>query len=287
MRRVGFDPRGWSTLCLLALCKEGRGAYNRRVLPSPTYIISDAHLGVADRDAERLLLAFLRDIRRDARALIINGDLFDFWFEWKRVIPKAGYRILGALADLVDDGVQLTWVAGNHDCWGGEFLRDEMGIEYVMGAWTGDLAGWASRVEHGDGLRKVEDRRYRALRVVLRHPLAIRAFRWIHPDLGTRLALGSSHASRTYRAKDGGSGLLKVAMQQLADDRSLSLLVYGHSHVPVVERADGGGVYANAGTWLGDSTFLRVTNDAVELRRFRITGSGPASDLLRREPARR
>ncbi len=257
------------------------------MLPSPTYIISDAHLGVADRDAERLLLAFLRDIRRDARALIINGDLFDFWFEWKRVIPKAGFRILAALADLIDDGVQLTWVAGNHDCWGGAFLRDEMGIDYVMGAWTGELAGWSTRVEHGDGLREVEDRRYRALRRVLRNPLAIRVFRWLHPDLGTRLALGSSHASRTYRAKDGGSGLLKVAMQQLATESTLSLLVYGHSHVPVVERAETGGVYANAGTWLGDSTFLRVTNEAVELRRFRITRSGPSSDLLRREPARR
>ncbi len=76
-------------------------------------------------------------------------------------------------------------------------------------------------------------------------------------------------------------------MQQLAAERSTALLVYGHSHVPVVERAETGGVYANAGTWLGDSTFLRVTNDAVELRRFRITRSGPSSDLLRLEPARR
>lgn len=257
------------------------------MLPSPTYIISDAHLGVADRDAERLLLAFLRDIRRDAKALIINGDLFDFWFEWARVIPKSGYRIIAALADLADDGAAIVWVAGNHDCWGGSFLRDEVGVHYVVGAWTGDIAGWSARIEHGDGLRDVEDRRYRALRRVLRHPAAIRVFRWLHPDLGTRLALGSSHASRTYRAKDGGSGLLRVAMQQLAAERSLGLLVYGHSHVPVVERAESGGVYANAGTWLGDSTFLRVTHDAVELRRFRITRSGPASDLLRREPARR
>ncbi|MEP7382498.1 MAG: UDP-2,3-diacylglucosamine diphosphatase [Gemmatimonadota bacterium] len=256
------------------------------MIPSPTYIISDAHLGVADRDAERLLLAFLRDIRRDAKALIINGDLFDFWFEWKRVIPRVGYRVLAALADLADAGVHITWVAGNHDCWGGGFLRDEVGVDYLAGPWTGDIAGWSSRVEHGDGLRDVEDRRYRVLRWVLRHPLAIRIFRWLHPDLGMRLALGSSHASRSYRAKDGGSGLLKVAMQQLASEHPIQLLVFGHSHVPLVERAETGGVYANAGTWLGDSTFLRVTDEAVELRRFRISLSGPSSDLLRREPAR-
>jgi UDP-2,3-diacylglucosamine hydrolase len=256
------------------------------VLPSPIYIISDAHLGVGDREAEGLLLAFLREIRRDAKTLVINGDLFEFWFEWKRVIPKAGYRVLAAIADLADAGVRIVWIAGNHDCWGGEFLRAEVGVEYLMGPWRGRLAGWDAHVEHGDGLRDEEDRKYRALRRVLRHPLSIGAFRWLHPDLGTRLALGSSHASRTYRAKDGGSGLLKVAMRTLASDPSLQLLVYGHSHVPVVERADTGAVYANPGTWLGDSTFLRVTDDGVELRRFRITHSGPSSDMLRRESAR-
>jgi UDP-2,3-diacylglucosamine hydrolase len=256
------------------------------VLPSPCYIISDAHLGVADAESERLLLAFLRDIRRDARSLVINGDLFDFWFEWQRVIPRAGYRVLAALADLADHGVQIVWVAGNHDCWGADFLRRDVGVDYLVGTWLGSIAGWNTRVDHGDGLRDEEDRKYRALRHVLRHPLAIWAFRWMHPDVGARIALGSSHASRTYRAKDGGSGLLKVAMRDLERDATLQLLVFGHSHVPVVERAESGGVYANAGTWLGDSTFLRVTEDAVELRRFRISLSGPSSDLLRREPAR-
>ncbi len=256
------------------------------MLPSPCYIISDAHLGVADRDAERLLLAFLRDIRRDARSLVINGDLFDFWFEWERVIPRAGYRILAALADLADDGVQIVWIAGNHDCWGGEVLKQDVGVDYLLGTWRGEIAGWVTRIDHGDGLRDEEDRKYRALRTVLRNPLAIRAFRWLHPDVGARIALGSSHASRTYRAKDGGSGLLQVALRDLEQEPSLQLLVFGHSHVPVVERAPGGGLYANAGTWLGDSTFLRVTPEAVELRRFRLSSAGPTSDLLRREPAR-
>lgn len=255
------------------------------MLPTPCYIISDAHLGVADRDAERLLLSFLREIRADARSLVINGDLFDFWFEWRHVIPRVGFRILAALADLADDGVQIVWVGGNHDCWGGEVLRRDVGIHYVLGTWRGDVAGWNTRIDHGDGLRDEEDRRYRALRLVLRNPLAIRAFRWIHPDLGARIALGSSHASRSYRAKDGGAGLLKVALRDLDQEPALDLLVFGHSHVPVVERAPGGGVYANAGTWLGDSTYLRITPDAVELRRFRRSSTGPrTSDLLRREP---
>lgn len=257
------------------------------MLPTPCYIISDAHLGVADRDSERLLLAFLREIRGDARSLVVNGDLFDFWFEWRHVIPRAGYRILAALADLAEAGVQIVWVAGNHDCWGGDILRNDVGVHYLLGTWHGDIGGWATRIDHGDGLRDAEDRKYRMLRAVLRHSLSIRAFRWLHPDLGARIALGSSHASRNYRAKDGGSGLLKVALRDLAQAPELDLLVFGHSHVPVVERAPGGGLYANAGTWLGDSTYLRVTPEAVELRRFRRSLTGPAtSDLLRREPAR-
>ncbi len=266
-----------------AFVKRVHGRYTRRVLISPCYVISDAHLGVADRDAERLLLSFLRSIRADAKSLVINGDLFDFWYEWKRVMPRAGFRVLAAIADLADAGVKVVWVAGNHDCWGGEMLREELGIDYVIGTWRSEIAGWRTRVDHGDGLREVEDRRYRVLRGVLRNPLAIRAFRWLHPDLATRIALGSSHASRSYRAKDGGAGLLRVAMHDLEAESTLQLLVLGHSHVPVVERAQSGGLYANAGTWLGDSTFLRVTEDAVELRRWRVGLSGEVSELLRRE----
>lgn len=270
-----------------AFVKGAPGAYTRRVLPTPCYIISDAHLGVADRDSEWLLLAFLREIRADARSLIINGDLFDFWFEWRHVIPRAGYRVLAAIADLADAGVRIVWVGGNHDCWGGEVLRNDVGVDYLLGTWRGEIGGWVTRIDHGDGLRDAEDRKYRALRAVLRNPAAIWAFRWLHPDLGARIALGSSHASRNYRAKDGGAGLLKVAMHDLKHDPALDLLVFGHSHVPVVERATGGGLYANAGTWLGDSTYLRVTPEAVELRRFRVSLTGPAtSDLLRREPPR-
>lgn len=256
------------------------------MLPSPCYIISDAHLGVADAASERLLLTFLHALRGEARALVINGDLFDFWFEWRHVIPRAGYRILAAIADLAEAGTPVLWVAGNHDCWGGEVLRRDVGVEYVTGTWRGNIAGWMTRIDHGDGLRDAEDRRYRMLRSVLRHPVAVHAFRWLHPDLGARIALGSSHASRTYRAKDGGKGLLEVAMRDLDGDPELALLVLGHSHVPVVERAPSGGLYANAGTWLGDSTFLRVTDDAVELRRYRAGRSPALSDLLRRETPR-
>jgi UDP-2,3-diacylglucosamine hydrolase len=235
------------------------------VLTAPCYIVSDTHLGVASRQIERTFVSFLRSLGGEARSLIINGDLFDFWFEWKTVIPRRSFRALAALAELKDEGLDILWVAGNHDCWGGEILREDVGVSYIVGAWEGTVAGWKVRIEHGDGLREREDRGYRMIRPIMRNALAIKAFRLLHPDWASRLAHGSSNASRTYRAKDEGRGLRRYAEQQLASAKDLDLLVYGHSHVPALERMAGGGVFGNAGSWLDAPTFLRLTDEAIEL----------------------
>jgi UDP-2,3-diacylglucosamine hydrolase len=252
------------------------------VLPSPCYLISDAHLGAAPRDVERQVLAFLRAIKGRAGSLVINGDLFDFWFEWRTVVPRRGMRVLAALADLQEARTQVLYIAGNHDCWGGEVLRDDLGLTYHVGTWEGELAGWSTRLDHGDGLRDAEDKKYRRLRTVIRHPLSVRAFRLLHPDLASRLASGSSEASRTHRARDGGAGLRRVAMGALAEAPSLDLVVYGHSHVPALERAPTGGVYANAGSWLDAPTFLMLTPERIELRSFDGSAEGVRLDALDR-----
>ncbi len=238
-----------------------------RVLPAPCFVFSDAHLGVTPPTVERALLGFLEHVRDAAGSVIINGDLFDFWFEWRTVIPRSGFRVLAALSRITEVGIPVLWVAGNHDCWGGDVLTKDVGVRYHAGPWTGSIAGWQTRVDHGDGLRDVEDRRYRLLRRVLRHPWSIRAFRWIHPDLGSRIALGSSHASRTYRARDGGEGLRQVAHRELRSMPDTDLLIYGHSHVALLERTESG-VYANAGTWMDDTTYLTIRDDAVRLHRW-------------------
>ena len=243
-------------------------------LPSPCHVVSDLHLGAAPREVEAQFLDFLRATGERARSLVVNGDLFDFWFEWRTVIPRTGFRVLAALADLRQRGVEILWVAGNHDFWGGDVLREDVGAKYHFGRWEGSLAGWHTRIEHGDGLRDVEDRPYRRVRGVLRHPLSIRAFRRLHPDFATRLAMGTSHTSRNTRARDGGEGLRRVAREQLAAEPGLELIIYGHSHVPALERTPGGGVYANAGSWLGEPTFLVATPDRLELRRWDGSAEG-------------
>lgn len=251
------------------------------MLPAPAYIVSDAHLGFATRDIERSLIRFLKHLQGRAGSLVINGDLFEFWFEWRRVMPRGTFRVLAALADLRDAGIPIVMVAGNHDCWGGEILREDVGVEFHLEPWQGDLAGWRARVEHGDGLRGKEDRGYRAIRHVLRNRLAIRAFRWIHPDLGSWLATRSSHASRTYTARDGGAGLREAAARRLGQG-DVDLLIYGHSHVAELRRV-GRAVYGNAGSWLDQPTFLRVTPERIALQRWDdASGEGVNLDSLDR-----
>ena len=242
-----------------------------RVLPASAYVISDAHIGFASREAERSLLQFLRHLPGNAGALVINGDLFEFWFEWRRVVPRPAVRVLAALADVRDAGVPVLMLAGNHDCWGGDVLRSDVGVTYQIAPWEGELAGWRARVDHGDGLRPEEDRRYRLLRTVLRNPVAISLFRLLHPDFGSWLASGSSHTSRTYQARDGGAGLRSVAAEMLSRPASPELVIFGHTHVAALERV-GNGVFANAGAWMDGPTFLRITPQRIELCRW--TGGG-------------
>jgi UDP-2,3-diacylglucosamine hydrolase len=248
-----------------------------KLLKAPCYILSDAHLGFAGDDVERSVIAFLRHVAQDAGSLVINGDLFEFWFEWKTVIPRRGFRAVAALADVVDAGVPVTMIAGNHDCWGGDVLREDVGVDYRFGPWVTDIAGWRTHLDHGDGLRPAEDKRYRALRHVLRNRLAIRAYRWLHPDWSTPLATHSSNTSRTYGARDGGRGLREAADRVAAADPTLELIVFGHSHVATLERLASGAVYANAGSWLDAPTFLVVDEDRIALREWH--GSAESADL--------
>ena len=103
--------------------------------------MSDAHLGAAPSEREREVIAFLDYARHNAGSVVINGDLFDFWFEWRTVMPRGHVRVLGALAALVDSGRPVIMTAGNHDAWGGDVLTREIGVQLVRGDWDGGLAG--------------------------------------------------------------------------------------------------------------------------------------------------
>jgi len=244
-------------------------------------LVGDVHLGIASADAEQDLLRFLRDVPAHARALVIMGDLFDFWFAWRHVMPRTGFRVLAALADLREAGVPVLWIGGNHDCWGGETLTALTGATYTLDPWDGALGGWRARLAHGDGLREAEDRPYRRLRRVLRHPLAIRAYSLLHPNTATSIALRSSHTSRSRRAGDEGRGLHAVASGWMQRQTDPELVVFGHSHIPALATA-GRGVYANAGAWYLDRQFLRVTDTQVARLEWNGSAAGRVIDAVER-----
>lgn len=241
------------------------------MLSTPCHVIGDVHLGVASRDSEMALLAFLRHLPSVGGSLVIMGDLFDFWFAWDHVMPRVGFRTLAALADLQDAGVPVLWIGGNHDCWGGEALMAETGAQYTLEPWQGQIGPWQAYLAHGDGLREKEDAPYRRLRTVLRHPLSIWAYAKLHPDLASRIALASSKTSRKGRARDGGAGLKAVATAQLSAPGGPTLVMHGHSHVPLLERI-GHGVYANAGAWYLDQQFLRIDHERITRLQWQASG---------------
>lgn len=237
--------------------------------PAPVYVLSDAHLGAATAAQEQLLWSLLRHIEGVGGGVVLNGDMFEFWFEWGHVVPQVGVRLLGALAALTERGLPVLWIKGNHDCWGGDVLRAQSGATYLDGPWTGTLAGWRTQVAHGDGLRPELDKGYRVLRAVIRHRWSVRLFRWLHPNWGTALARATSHTSRNVRPRDGGEGLRAVAHQTLAADPSLELVIFGHTHVAMLERKSReGGIYANPGAWLDEPSFLKLTPDRASLCRW-------------------
>lgn len=215
------------------------------------------------------------------------GDLFDFWFAWRTVMPRTGFRILSALADLHDAGVPVLWIGGNHDCWGGDALMAETGAQYTLEPWRGPIGPWDALLAHGDGLREVEDAPYRRLRTVLRHPWSHAAFSLLHPDLATRIAQASSHTSRKGRALDGGAGLLTVGTRALQDAHGPTLVMHGHSHVPTLA-AIGRGVYANAGAWYLDHQYLTIEDHAISRVQWQDSGEHVVLDVAQRvvkEPA--
>lgn len=236
------------------------------------------HLGVAPSEAERALLHLLRGLPSRGRSLVIMGDLFDFWFSWRHVMPRTGFRVLAALADLHDAGIPVLWIGGNHDCWGGAALQAETGAQYTLEPWRGRIGPWDALLAHGDGLREVEDAPYRRLRNVLRHRWSIAAYSWLHPDFASRLAMASSQTSRKGRALDGGAGLLAVGTRQLETPGGPDLVLHGHSHVPMLVPA-GRGTYGNAGAWYLDRQYLLIEERQVSRRQWCDTGADVVLDV--------
>jgi UDP-2,3-diacylglucosamine hydrolase len=242
-------------------------------LPAPAYLVSDAHLGagfIRNPEEQSANLDRLFDhVQQNGRSLVLAGDLFDFWYEWRQVIPKRYFHVLYRLRALTDTGVQAHYLAGNHDFRLHGFLEEEVGLKVALNALSADIGGRAVYIFHGDGIL-ARDHGYRFMKRVFRARWAQRAFSWLHPDLAMCVARGTSITSRTViKANPDDDGeYLAFARQKFAE--GYSDVVLGHTHRPV-EHGEGDRMYVNLGDWI--QHFSYGLHDGQQLRLMRLSDS--------------
>jgi len=231
-----------------------------------TYFFSDAHLGLGSREEnqerERRIVKFLNRVVSDGERLFIVGDLFDYWFEYRSVVPKGWIRLLGKLAELSDRGIKIIYVNGNHDFWMDDYFTRELGIEVHKDPIEITILGKKFYIHHGDGLLK-KDRGYRILKSVLRNRFNIALYSIIHPDLTNALARWSSRTSRKHTGNKTFEGNDMVGFAERKLHQGFDYVVMGHDHRPTV-RNFGRGVYVNLGDWITENSF--AVFDGKQLR---------------------
>jgi UDP-2,3-diacylglucosamine hydrolase len=225
--------------------------------------ISDIHLGLKSKEIEnkkeRVLVKFLEYAKDEAKELFIVGDLFDYWFEYKRVYQKGFFRTLTALQDITEAGVKIHYFIGNHDFMHKDFFEKEIGAVMYDDPVDRVLNGKKFFIGHGDGMVK-NDTGYNILKKILRNKVLQRLYSLVHPDLGIALASGTSKSSREYTSKKNHSktdGLYDAACLKI--DEGYDYVIFGHLHQRQFEKYRHG-VYINLGSWL-DAPCYGIFND--------------------------
>lgn len=241
------------------------------VLGHSLVVVSDAHLGVAPAAVEEALLAFLEAVPGLGDCLLVNGDLFDFWFAYRHVIPRRGFHVAAALARL-GRRVPIVMIGGNHDRWGGDFWAREIGIQFDPRQATFEIGRRRVTAIHGDGLTEP---RLRAtlLHRAINHPVTAAVYRALHPELGFRIVDALSphlgdHTPDPARLADAAARQGAWAAALLAREPELGLVVMGHTHRPALAEPSVGRQYLNPGAWFDGFRYAVATATGAELRQF-------------------
>jgi UDP-2,3-diacylglucosamine hydrolase len=238
------------------------------------YFLSDFHLGapneIESRKREDRLVRFLQTARKDAGVIFIVGDIFDFWFEYKTVVPKGFIRILGTLAQMADEGIQLHIFTGNHDLWMQDYLSKELNAKLYFEPQAFTIQHKQFLIGHGDGLGP-GDEGYKRLKKIFTNPICQWLFRWLHPDAGIQLA---NYFSRKSRAKTGNADelflgedkewLIQYTKEQ-AKTMAVDFFIFGHRHYAIDFKINEKSRYINLGDWIRLNTYAVFDGDNMQL----------------------
>ena len=241
------------------------------------YFASDNHLGAPNhtqsREREKLFVKWLDQIKYDADEIFLLGDLFDFWFEYKEVVPKGFTRVLGKLAEISDSGIPVYFFVGNHDLWMKDYFQNELGIEVFHQPQVFEFDGKKFFIGHGDGLGPF-DKGYKRMKKVFVHPFSKWLFRWLHPDLGVRLARHLSVKNKLISGEEDkhflgrkDEWLAQYAIKK-QEESPVDYYLFGHRHLPMKINIDQKADYYNLGDWINHFTYGEFKKGKFQLMKY-------------------
>lgn len=241
------------------------------------YFASDNHLGAPTHKEslvrEKKFVAWLDQIKEDAAVIFLLGDLFDFWFEYKTVVPKGFTRTLGKLAELSDSGIQIHYFVGNHDLWMNGYFEEELNIPVYHKPREFTFNNKTFFIGHGDGLGP-GDKGFKRMKKVFTNPIAKWFFRWLHPDWGVALAQHLSVKNKmisgdedvTFLGEDK-EWLVQYCKRKLTE-KHRDYFVFGHRHLPLDIKLTKTSTYINLGDWITYYTYAVFDGEKLSLEKF-------------------
>ncbi len=236
-------------------------------------IFADFHLGIPNIQQslirEKKFIHFINS-QHDLKEVVILGDLFDFWFEYKHVVPKGYFRILAKLADLHDNGVNVTVFSGNHDIWLKNYFPEYLNIPVYHEPLIKEWFGKKFFLAHGDGLGP-NDYGYKFMKKCFKNPFLQFCFRWIHPDIGIAIAHYFSRKSRkTHQISDVVYHGNQEWVYQYFEKKSIQLpdiqyFIFGHRHLPII-KSNADAQMVVLGDWIHHFAYLEITPNDVQLK---------------------
>ncbi|HPE83269.1 MAG TPA: UDP-2,3-diacylglucosamine diphosphatase [Aequorivita sp.] len=241
------------------------------------YFSSDNHLGAPtpakSLPREKIFVKWLDSIKHDAEVIFLLGDLFDFWFEYKTVVPKGFVRVLGKLAELRDSGIQIHFFVGNHDLWMHDYFEKELNIPVYHDPKEFVFNNKHFFIGHGDG-KGPGDKGYKRMKKVFINPFSKWLFRWLHPDIGVRVAQHLSVKNKLISGDEDKEFLgeekewLAQYSKRKLESKHFDYFVFGHRHLPMEIKVGENSTYFNLGDWINHYTYGVFDGETFGLKTF-------------------